>query len=132
MGSCRRRARGLVVLVCVLLLGACAIFGGPSAPADSRRGVLVDKRSGRTLYTYDRDVSASAKSACNGPCAVRFPPFVAPPDAKPVGKYSILVREDGERQWAYKGKALYFFGEDAKPGDRGGHGVDNLWRIAWR
>ena len=33
-------------------------------------------------------------------------------------------------QWAYKGKPLYTWAKDTKPGDVTGDGVNNVWHIA--
>jgi len=81
-----------------------------------------------TLYTFDRD--SELKSVCNAQCAVDWPPLAAGAGAKRAGRYAIIARDDGRRQWAYKGKPLYLRATDQKPGDRSGDGVDNLWRIA--
>ena len=40
-------------------------------------------------------------------CTQAWPPVLAAADAKPVGKWTIITREDGRRQWAYDGHALY-------------------------
>jgi predicted lipoprotein with Yx(FWY)xxD motif len=41
------------------------------------------------------------------------------------------VREDGKRQWAYKGSPLYYWTKDSKPGDKTGDGVLNgAWKVA--
>jgi predicted lipoprotein with Yx(FWY)xxD motif len=32
-------------------------------------------------------------------------------------------------QWAYKGKPLYFWVKDQKPGDKTGDGFNNVWRV---
>jgi predicted lipoprotein with Yx(FWY)xxD motif len=55
---------------------------------------------------------------------------MAATDAKASGDYTIVVRDDGSRQWAYKGKPLYLWVKDSKPGDRTGDGVNNVWRLA--
>jgi predicted lipoprotein with Yx(FWY)xxD motif len=47
-----------------------------------------------------------------------------------MGDYTIITREDGGKQWAYKGKPLYTWAKDTKPGDGTGDGVNNLWHIA--
>ena len=44
--------------------------------------------------------------------------------------YSVVTRDDGRKQWAYKGKPLYFWAKDQKPGDRTGDGFNNVWRVA--
>jgi len=47
---------------------------------------------------------------------------VAPKDAKPVGKWTIVQRKDGISQWAYDGYALYTSVLDTQPGEvNGGH-----------
>jgi hypothetical protein len=72
--------------------------------------LLTGATGGMTLYTHDAD--ASGKSTCNGPCAASWPPLTAETGAKPVGKYTIVTRDDGSLQWAYDGKPLYFWKND--------------------
>lgn len=50
-------------------------------------------------------------------CAEEWPPVLAAPEAKSVGKWSILRRRDGARQWAYEGYPLYTSALDRQPGD---------------
>ena len=118
----------LLSLALAAALAGCASMSGP-APARMADGVLTGP-NGMTLYTFDRDAQGSGKSACNGPCAANWPPLMAAATDSGSGDYSILVRDDGGRQWAYKGKPLYFWVKDAKPGDRTGDNVNNVWRIA--
>ena len=84
--------------------------------------------TGMTLYVFDKD--ASGKSNCNGPCATNWPPLMANADAKASGDWSIVARDDGGKQWAHKGKPLYAYSKDAKPGDVTGDGFNNVWHIA--
>lgn len=57
-------------------------------------------------------------------CVQLWPPVLAPADAKPVGKWTIVNRSDGAKQWAYDGYALYTSSLDEVPGDtRGGRKV---------
>ena len=63
-----------------------------------------------TLYTFDKD--AGGKSMCNGPCAENWPALVAGDADKPAGDMTIVVRDDGKKMWAYKGKPLYTFKKD--------------------
>ena len=100
---------------------------GTEVPVQAEGGVLVDGK-GMTVYTYDRD--PAGKSVCNGPCAANWPPVPAAADAKASGAYTVIARDGGGRQWAYKGKPLYVWSKDARPGDRTGDGVNNLWRVA--
>jgi predicted lipoprotein with Yx(FWY)xxD motif len=50
-------------------------------------------------------------------CLQAWPPVLAPAGAKAVGKWTIISREDGRRQWAYDGHALYTSILDRRPGD---------------
>lgn len=128
-----RMRRALALLALGVVLGGCASLAGSDAPARFEGGVLVSP-AGMTLYTFDRDVVATAKgaarSACAAQCAERWPPFTAGADAKRAGDFTVIERDDGTRQWAYKGKPLYRWSKDATPGDKAGDGVDNLWRAA--
>jgi predicted lipoprotein with Yx(FWY)xxD motif len=118
----------LAALACAALLAACAspAARGPAMAAD---GVLVGPNR-MTLYTFDKDATGSGKSVCNGPCATNWPPLMARAGDTPSGDWTIVVRDDGSRQWAYKGKPVYYWVKDAKPGDRTGDGVNNAWRLA--
>ncbi len=109
-------------------LFAVATAAGAQAPAKAEGdGTLVDAK-GMTLYTFDRD--AGGKSACNGPCATNWPPLMAGADAKAAGDWTVVTRDDGGKQWAYKGKPLYTWAKDTKPGDKTGDGVNNVWHTA--
>ena len=103
-----------------------ALAGDP--PARLADGALV-ATSGMTLYTFDKDQAASGTSACNGPCAVLWPPLTATAADQPAGAFSLVTRADGAKQWAYKGMPLYFYKADQKPGDRTGDNFINVWHI---
>ncbi len=120
--------RNLAAAGALVLLGACASAPTAALPAKSTGGMLTSA-SGMTLYVYDQDIAGSGKSTCNGPCAANWPPLMAEADAKPTGDYSLVARDDGGKQWAYKGKPLYFWAKDAKPGDKTGDGVKNVWHV---
>lgn len=119
--------RTIEVAVAALALAGCAGTAGLGVPVRADGGILVDDK-GMTVYTFDRD--PVGKSVCTGRCAVNWPPIEAAAGAKAVGAYTVITRDGGGAQWAYKGKPLYRWSKDAQPGDRSGHGVDNLWRVA--
>ena len=100
-----------------------------SAPTTTTGGVLTGK-NGMTLYTFDKDTAGTGKSVCNGPCATNWPPLMAAADAKDMGDYTVITRDDGGKQVAYKGKPLYFWAKDAKAGDKTGDGFNNVWHAA--
>lgn len=99
------------------------------APARVQGGVLTDSR-GMTLYVFDKDPGDASKSVCNGSCATNWPPFVAGDNATPAAGWSLVSRDDGQRQWAYKGKPLYTWSKDHKPGDMSGDGFNQVWHSA--
>jgi predicted lipoprotein with Yx(FWY)xxD motif len=122
--------RKLVLLAAALVLAGCAQMAGMtgSAPAKAVDGVLVNP-DGMTLYTFDKDAAGSGKSVCNGPCATNWPPLMAASDASAAGDWSVVTRDDGARQWAYKGKPVYLWAKDQKPGDKTGDGFNNVWHV---
>ena len=113
-----------VLAICV----GAALAQAPAKSADTTKGKALVDAKGMTLYIFDRD--AAGKSNCNGPCATNWPPMQAAGDAKPSGDWTIVTRDDGGKQWAYKGKPLYLFSKDTKPGDTTGDGVNSVWHIA--
>ncbi|HXD41814.1 MAG TPA: hypothetical protein VN649_14710 [Ramlibacter sp.] len=100
-----------------------------SQPAKTADGALTGP-NGMTLYTFDKDAAGSGKSVCNGPCATAWPPLMAADNDKPSGDYTVVARDDGKKQWAYKGKPLYYFAKDTKAGDKTGDGVNKVWQVA--
>jgi predicted lipoprotein with Yx(FWY)xxD motif len=44
----------------------------------------------------------------------------------------VIARDDGSKQWAYKGRPLYTWYRDKKPGNAERDGFNgNRWHIAW-
>ena len=120
----------LSLVASLALLGAgCASMNAPPAPVQVSDGVLAGK-GGMTLYTFDRDAAGSGKSVCNGPCATNWPPLLAAGDTMASGDYTIITRDDGSKQIAYKGKPLYYWVKDTKPGDKTGNGFNGVWQTA--
>ena len=109
------------------LLAGCASTS--PAPAKVADGVLTGP-NGMTLYTFDKDTAGSGKSVCNGPCTANWPPLFAADTDRAMGDWSIITRDDGKKQWGHRGKPLYYWIKDQKPGDKTGDGVNNAWRIA--
>lgn len=59
------------------------------------------------LYVYDGDTPG--KSNCNIECASEWRPLLVSGDesTEQVGDWTVITREDGERQWAYKDRPAY-------------------------
>jgi predicted lipoprotein with Yx(FWY)xxD motif len=89
--------------------------------------LMLTDAKGMTLYTYLKDTPQ--QSNCNDGCAVQWPPVVAN-GAPPSEAWTVIMRNDGSKQWAYRGKPVYGWIKDSKPGDITGEGVANAWKIA--
>lgn len=138
----------VAVAASVLMLSACASDNKKPAPpppvaaqpvppppppaktvnTKARGNIIADSATGKTLYTFAKD--AADKSACVAQCAKNWPPFAAAADAKAQGDWTLVARDDGTKQWAYKGKPLYFWVKDKKEGDITGHGFGKVWAVA--
>ena len=122
-----RKLRSPLAMLSFAAASAFAVTALAQAPAKAMDGVLANA-AGMTLYTFDKD--AGGKSACNGPCAANWPPLMAGGDAKASGDWTIVTRDDGGKQWAYKGKPVYLWAKDQKPGDKTGDGFNSVWHVA--
>ncbi len=125
---------GKSLFTATMLLAATS-FAAETLPAgvkteksSSGASVLADAK-GMTLYTFDKDTAG--KSVCNGPCAKNWPPLLATgTDAMAMGDWTIVTRDDGTKQWAYKGKPLYTWIKDTQPGQTSGDDVGKVWHTA--
>ena len=121
----------LIGLIATATLAACAsMMGGAMAPYTKVSDGMLVGSNNMTLYTFTKDTAGSGKSMCNGPCAANWPPLFV--DGNPVvsGDYSVITRDDGKKQLAYKGMPLYFWVKDTKPGDKTGDGfLNGAWKI---
>ena len=127
------RAIKLVSVVLSLIVGSYGMASAQmsSTPTNVKiaNGMLTDTK-GMTLYTFDKD-TAPGKSACNGQCATIWPLLPVASDAMAMGPWTIITRDDGKKQWAYKGKPLYTFAQDSKAGDMAGDGKGGgAWHMA--
>jgi len=113
----------------ILALSSAVLGTAMAAPPTQVAGDVVVGANGMTLYTFDKDTPG--KSVCNGPCATNWPPLMAADTDTPSGDYSIVTRDDGKKQWALKGKPLYFWAKDTKAGDKTGDGMlSGAWHAA--
>jgi predicted lipoprotein with Yx(FWY)xxD motif len=114
---------GSAILLVLFSLSAHAA----DSPVKKMNGMLVDSK-GMTVYTFDKDTANSGKSACTGACAATWMPVMAG-DAPLSPPYSAIMREDGSKQLAYKGKPLYTFAKDKKAGDKAGDKFKDIWHV---
>jgi predicted lipoprotein with Yx(FWY)xxD motif len=128
--------RALPILAAALLLAGAARAETPVAvDAPAAPGVITSQAvpggtvyadiEGDTLYTFDHD--KPGKSACDRACAETWHPLPTAWIAAPMGDWTIVTREDGGRQWAFKGNPLYTFAGDHHAGETNGDGADKAW-----
>ena len=119
----------IATLCAIGIMGCTTPPPAPAAVAETSKGkAFVDAKS-MTLDTFDKDTVG--KSVCNGPCAKNWPPLAVTGDGAAAPDWSVVTRDDSSKQWAYKGKPLYTWIKDTKPGDTTGEGVaNNTWHVA--
>jgi predicted lipoprotein with Yx(FWY)xxD motif len=107
-----------------------AVVGYPEEVALTQDGAKgwVYRRfpGGQRLYFSDRD--KDGKSVCNTGCDGAWTPVYAPPTAASKGLWTVILRDDGLRQWAYKGHPMYTFFHD-DPAAPSGDGQEGVWHI---
>jgi predicted lipoprotein with Yx(FWY)xxD motif len=101
--------------------------------ANSRElGLYLTDTTGKTLYYFTKDTPGT--STCIGTCLATWPAFstnpVTAPSVLKSSDFSALIRADGREQTAYMGRPLYYYADDAKPGDVKGQGFGNTWYVA--
>ncbi len=135
---------------------ALAVDGQPPVQVQmTEEGPVYANRSGMTLYSWAGDVGRAQPrctharyterdlglfggviplpaTATRKTCADKWPPFIAGPDAKASGDWSLIVREGGVKQWSYQGRPLYTSMKDRRPGDLNGESIANRLRIGWK
>ena len=98
---------------------------------DSASEMLVggtnSSRPGLTLYVFDSDLGTSG-STCNDGCATTWPPVVVDDaEVNNIPGLSLIDRDDGSSQAAFKGRPLYFYANDTAAGEANGQAVNGAW-----
>jgi predicted lipoprotein with Yx(FWY)xxD motif len=87
-------------------------------------GPTLTTADGRTLYFVAQfafeprgntryNSPSPGPAGCSGACLERWRPFAAPEGAKGEGEWGVVGRDDGSRQWTFRGHPLYtFLGDD--------------------
>ncbi|MCX4747998.1 hypothetical protein OG455_21185 [Kitasatospora sp. NBC_01287] len=100
--------------------------------ASSPLGQILVDGSGRTLYLFKADTGTT--STCTGSCAQAWPPQITTgtPNSSGVtaSKVGTTTRSDQVMQVTFNGHPLYYFAEDANPGQTNGQGV-NAFGASW-
>jgi len=79
------------------------------------------------LYTYDLDTPL--RSACKGECEATWSPVTAAPTARALGQWSVIRRDDGQGQWAYRGKPVYTMLNDPPYAPKGDGKEYGKWHL---
>lgn len=124
------RNKILASVIVVAIIGGESVLAADANPpfVMTRNGIFTDTK-GMTLYIGDNDRRANV-SSCYDNCVHNWPAFGAPDDARDIGEWKVIIRDDGTKQWAYKGKPLYYFILDAAAGDKKGDSIGSIWHIA--
>lgn len=117
-----RKSTAALALAFALSAGAAFAQGLPSNVKQTPDGFT--DAAGKPLYTFAMD-TMKGMSHCNGACETNWPPLIAPPDAKPMGDWTLVPRGNGVMQWAYKDKPLYTYAKDTA--GQPATGVSNNW-----
>lgn len=132
-----------------LLLGsalATALIALLVAPASARTSKLVAKEvasaslgktvlanlKGHTLYSLSAE--KNGRFICTRSCLADWHPLLVPAGTKPTGpvRLGTIKRPEGKTQVTFKGKPLYAFAGDSKPGQANGEGFKDVgtWHAA--
>jgi predicted lipoprotein with Yx(FWY)xxD motif len=98
-----------------------------------KTGSYLTDGTGRALYVWAKDTIPGV-SSCTGTCIATWPAFavdqlVAPSVLNP-SNFSTIIRGDGTKQIAYRGRPLYYYSADKDAGDLYGDGIGNVWFAA--
>lgn len=133
-----RRFLLAVVVLGLLLTGVAAaqeeITNTVMLGGSDELGPFLTDAAGMTLYIFTND--EPGVSNCSGDCAAAWPPLTVEEGENPTlaagisGMLGVIEREDGTRQVTYNGWPLYYWMNDAAPGDATGQGRNDVWWVA--
>jgi predicted lipoprotein with Yx(FWY)xxD motif len=107
------------LLVSTLVVVPAAMAGGAEPVVKEHPGVvaLSQDAAGEWVYRsfpqitrlYVHRQDRPGKSLCDDRCASTWPPLLADDGerGRRVGAWSVIKRDDGQAQWAYKGQPVY-------------------------
>lgn len=98
--------------------------------AESDLGPILVDAEGMTLYLFTQDTPGT--SVCEDDCLAAWPPLEGEPQAGDGVDESLLgsiERSDGTVQATYNDWPLYYFAQDAAPGDLNGQAVNEVWWV---
>jgi predicted lipoprotein with Yx(FWY)xxD motif len=75
-------------------------------------GQYLGDPAGAALYTYSKD--STGVSNCSAACIASWPIYKAMVTTGLPANVTVVNRSDGQQQYAYKGKPLYYFSGDSE------------------
>ena len=94
-------------------------------------GKILMDGSGMTLYVFKKD--APNPGACSGGCQTFWRPLLTRGDPQGsgelAGQLGTITLADGSQQVTFRGKPLYRYTNDARPGDALGQGIGDAWSV---
>ncbi len=109
---------------------ASAAASAGIALASSDLGEIIVDDAGNTLYLFVPD--AQGASTCYDQCEENWPVVGEVTDVGDGLDAALLgtsERANGDVQATYNGWPLYYFANDAAPGDTNGQGVGDIWYV---
>lgn len=124
-----------ILVPALILLSSAVAFAQGNLPVtvreDPKLGKFLADSKGMTLYMYKND--KPNESNCYDACATAWPPLLATgavsAPAGVTGKLDTTTRRDGAKQVTIEGLPLYYFAQDAKPGDVNGQDFRQVWYV---
>ncbi|MPV38080.1 COG4315 family predicted lipoprotein [Georgenia subflava] len=110
--------------------GADSPGTGPLALVETDLGQILADAGGMTLYIFTND--SAGTSTCEDSCLDLWPPVPGDVTAGPgleADLLGTLERSDGTTQASYADRPLYYFAQDAEPGDTTGQGFNDVWFV---
>ena len=121
-------ALAAATVVLGVALGAGTALAAPQVQfIATEAGTVMADAKGMVLYTWDRDMPGV--STCAGTCLTNWPLFKAAATDTAGGDWTIITRPDGDKVWAYKGKALYYYVMDTAARDAKGNNPTGVWHV---
>lgn len=111
---------------------ALALNADTAVPVDvsmiqEKGGIIFQNTYAQPFYVWDKD--QPGKSMCDAHCAdIWVPVYTTAQNPENIGDFTVIIRADGSKQWAYMGKPLYTFGYGEHPAPTAKETM-NQWHI---
>ncbi len=95
-------------------------------------GSIVVDAAGMTVYYYDADTAGSGVSTCSGGCLEAWPAVHGEAGVTVegiTGEVGSIIGTDGQAQLTLNGLPLYYYRDDAAPGDVTGQALGDVWWV---